>query len=100
MGSLPVSATTFCSAKIRYLRPNWNRMLLPSFRKIWKTRVCLATFTGAFLVTDVEDPPLAGRILAASGVGRWSESVRLAIRYFRPYWKKIDDPSFKLIVKK
>ncbi len=35
---------------------------------------------------------------AVSGV---VEAGRLARpRYFRPYWKKIDDPSFSLIVKK
>ncbi len=51
--------------------------------------------------TDVKDPLLAvgSQRKAVSGV---VEAGRLgtATRYFRPYWKKIDDPSFKLIVKK
>jgi len=53
----------------------------------------------SILSTDVKDPLLARGIpKAVSGV---VEAGRLARpRYFRPYWKKIDDPSFKLIAKK
>jgi len=70
----------------------------PALNRIAESNVGIRTGDIVLQVQAGNNRTILDPALHGAGAGRVSRPVPIPL-YFRPYWKKIDDPSFKLIAK-